>query len=65
MAQLPEEVRPERRAGATPQHAPEEPQQAPDGPLESLVSAYRLPSCKHPGYVRLYIFTVFGSVQTG
>lgn len=51
MAQLPEEVCQERRAGAAPQHAPEEPEQAPDGALESLLS--QRPSsalCKTSGF---------------
>lgn len=61
VAQLPEEVRPERWAGATPQHAPEEPYQAPASPLNHLVSTYQKSSCKHLGYICLYLLSLVWS----
>lgn len=54
VAELSEEVCPERRAGATPQHAPEEPQQAPVGHLSRLSAHIIVLKCKHLGNICLY-----------
>ena len=58
VAKLSEEVCPQRRAGATPQHAPEEPHQAPAGHLSLFWSAHiTVSKCKHLAYICLYFLS--------